>query len=90
MTLTLTEDVQWSRRTFDSLRSDGGIWGYPNAGLVYQRRGEELVLTARMPFQRGMASFTTPAEWAEVQEREHQLVVEHFALAGITVREEER
>jgi hypothetical protein len=72
---------------------DGGVWGVPRSGLMFQRRGDTLVNTMRMPFMPEMADPSkncphTAAELEALQEQDFQQHVEHFAAAGITVTKE--
>jgi hypothetical protein len=75
--------VEWSRRQFAMLR-DGGVWGVPRSGLVFQRRGDELVLVNRMPHTQEMP--VTPEQLAETQRSDIAVITAHFGAAGITVR----
>lgn len=74
--------VQWSENMFRSL-ADGGTWGIPRSGLMFQRRGEELLLTDRMPWEAGM--MYSAAELARFQADDFEGVREHMGAAGITV-----
>jgi len=75
--------VEWSRRQFAMLR-DGGVWGVPRSGLVFQRRGDELVLIDRMPHTEEMP--VTSEQLAEQQHRDIAVITAHFGAAGVTVR----
>jgi hypothetical protein len=73
--------------------AQGGVWGVPRSGLIFQRRGDTLVNTMRMPFMPEMADPSkdcphTAAELEVYQEEEFQDTVEHFKAAGITVTKE--
>jgi hypothetical protein len=84
--------VAWCRRQF-AILAEGGIWGVPRNGLMFQRRGNKLVNFDRMPFDPQMAKLAadgcdlphTAAELEAYQEQEFLDTVEHFAAAGITV-----
>jgi len=76
--------VEWSRRQF-AMMKDGGIWGIPRSGIIFQRQGEELVLTSRMPHIEELS--ITPEQLAEQQQADLNVVKAHFEAAGITVRD---
>jgi hypothetical protein len=63
--------VEWSRLLFASLK-EGAVWGVPRSLLIFQRRGETLVLL-------------DPRELTEDQQFEYDGIVEHFGAAGVTV-----
>src|SRR5262245_28226016 len=46
-------EVAWSRDMFDRL-NEGAIWTVPRCGLVFQRRGETLVLVARESWEEAL------------------------------------
>jgi hypothetical protein len=77
--------VAWSRRQFDIL-AEGAIWGVPRSGMIFQRRGDTLVLIECMPHMNGMP--LTPAQLAEQQQNEFEAIAEHFEAAGIAVTKE--
>jgi hypothetical protein len=77
------EHVEWSRRQFAMLR-DGGVWGVPRSGLIFQRRGDELVLINRMPYTEELP--VTPEQLAEQQRSDITVITAHFGAAGIVVR----
>lgn len=74
--------VDWCRNLFDRL-AQGGVWGIPRSGLIFEKRGHDLVLTSQMPHIKEMP--ITPEQLAEQQESEYENVKRHFGLAGITV-----
>ena len=78
------EHIEWSRRQF-AMMKDGGVWGIPRSGVVFQRRGEELVLIDRMPHMEEMP--VTPAQLDRHQQDDFDVVKAHFEAAGITVRD---
>ena len=78
----IEQHVRWCRHLFDSL-AEGGVWGVPRSGLVFTRRGGELVLTEQMPWTAEMP--ITEAELAEQQADEFDSVKAHFGAAGIAV-----
>jgi hypothetical protein len=64
-------DILWCRSHF-ALLEDGGRWGIPRSGIIFQRRGETLVLVA-------------PDILSSDQLGEYEDVKQHFEAAGITV-----
>jgi len=77
------EHIEWSRRQFAMLK-DGGVWGIPRSGIVFQRQGDELVLIDRMPHTQEMP--VTARELDEQQQADWSVVKAHFEAAGITVK----
>ena len=75
--------VEWSRRHFATMK-DGGVWGVPRSGLIFQRRDGELVLIDRMPHTEEMP--VTPEQLAEQQRSDIAVITAHFGAAGIVVR----
>jgi hypothetical protein len=75
----------WCRRLMGSLM-DGGVWGVPRSGLVFTKRGNALVLTARMPHVAEMP--ITAAQLAEQQQGDYEENKQHFEAAGFEVRDE--
>ena len=75
--------VEWSRRHFATMK-DGGVWGVPRSGLIFQRQGGELVLIDRMPHTEEMP--VTPEQLAEQQRSDIAVITAHFGAAGIVVR----
>ena len=80
----LNEDhVEWCRRQFNIL-TDGGAWGIPRSGLIFERHGgNRLVLVARMPHDPAMP--ITADELREQQDSDIEGTVLHFGAAGIEV-----
>jgi hypothetical protein len=77
------EHIEWSRRHFATMR-DGGVWAVPRSGMIYTKRGNELVLTARMPHDPAMPC--SAAELDRSQRDDFESIKKHFAAAGITVK----
>jgi hypothetical protein len=77
--------VAWSANIFRTIR-DGGVWGIPRSGLLFQKRGNALALTARMPHDPAMP--ITSAQLREQQDSDYEGTVLHFGAAGITVTDE--
>lgn len=94
---TVDADIAWSRSHFNHMREDGGIWAVPRSGLVFTRRGDELVLTARMPWtpeleaaaRAGQDVPKSAAELASYQDMEYETIRDRFERAGIKVRKGE-
>ena len=76
-------DIAWSRQTF-RLMAEGGTWGVPNSGLIFQKQGGELVLISKLSYQGERP--VTPDEVEEEQEKSYELIRRMFGEAGITVR----
>ena len=76
------EMVEWSRRHFATM-ADGGTWAVPRSGMIFQKRNNSLVLTARMPHDPNMP--ITAEELDAQQKREYANIKRHFEAAGITV-----
>lgn len=76
--------IEWSRHQFAMLK-DGGVWGIPRSGIVFQRQGEELVLILRMPHIEEMP--VTPAQLDRTQQDDFDVVKAHFEAAGVQVRD---
>ena len=74
--------VEWSRNQFRTI-TDGGAWGIPRSGLIFTKRGNTLVLTARMPHDPAMP--ITAEQLREQQDSDIQGTVLHFGAAGIEV-----
>lgn len=74
--------VQWSRNLFNSL-AEGGAWGVPRSGLIFNKRGEELHLVARMPHDPAMPC--TREQLEEQQDADFNGVKDNFGAAGVTV-----
>jgi len=75
--------IEWSRRQF-AMMKDGGVWGIPRSGVVFQRQGDELVLILQMPHTEEMP--VTPEQLDQQQQADFDVVKKHFEAAGIVVR----
>jgi hypothetical protein len=62
---------------------DGGTWGVPASGLLFQKSGATLILIGRMPHDPKMP--LTAAQLYAEQESIYQATVAHFKAAGVTV-----
>jgi len=80
------EHIEWSRRHFATMK-DGGVWGVPRSGLVFQRQGAALVLIEQMPWIEDMP--LTKAQLAEQQQGDFDVIQKYFGAAGITVLRQE-
>lgn len=68
----------WCRDAFDRL-NDGGVWIYPDAGLIFQRKGDDtLMLIERAPHGGHVPTM-------KMQDDEFDSVRRHFKAAGIKV-----
>lgn len=76
--------VEWCRKMFAKMR-DKAIWGIPRNGLLFERQGNELVLIGRQPYHPGMGG--SERRWLQYQESQLEETREHFAAAGVTVRD---
>ncbi len=87
-------DRAWCLSTFAMIR-DGGVWGVPRSGLIFTRRGSELVLTDRMPWSEEIAVAASEGRDVPVdaealrayQDADYALIARKFEAAGIPVRE---
>jgi len=77
------EDIAWSKAHFE-IMADGGTWGIPRSGLIFQRRGQTLVLMATLPHDPGMPIDT--AELKRQQDADFEIIKKHFGAAGIEVK----
>lgn len=85
-------DTAWCRMMFGNL-AENGIWGVPRSGLIFQRRGDKLVLTDKMPyteeiteaFEKGADVPPNAKVLEDYQNRDYELIRQKFAEAGITV-----
>jgi hypothetical protein len=77
------QDIEWSANQF-RLLNEGGVWGVPRSGLLWQRRGDELVLINRMPWMEEMP--ITPEQLKEQQDADVKIIAEHMRAAGVQVR----
>jgi hypothetical protein len=84
MTTLNPEHVEWCRRHFATIK-DGGTWALPGLGLIFIKRGNAFVLTARMPHVEGMP--ITAAQLEQRQQDLYEQTVEHFRAAGVEVQD---
>jgi len=77
----------WGQNLWSSLE-DGGVWGIPRCGLIYQKDEPEkrLVLIARMPWFDELS--VTEAELRERQKHDHEGVTKMMYAIGIEVVED--
>ena len=76
----------WGRELWASL-ADGGVWGVPRCGLIYQKDEPEkrLVLVQRMPWFAELS--VTAEELRERQDYDHQRITQMMYAVGIEVIE---
>ena len=81
-----SDDVSgWCRNLWRTLR-DGGSWAIPRSGLIFQKRGDQFVLIAAMPYDEKMAEIgVTPERLKQQQDADFRLTKEHFARVGVEV-----
>lgn len=77
-----TEHVNWCRRQFNLL-NDGGMWGVPRSGLLFQKTSTALILIDRMPYTEEMP--ITEQELLDYQQQDFELIQHMFGLAGIEI-----
>lgn len=77
--------ADWCARMFAALK-DGGVWGIPRTGLVFERRGSSLILIDVMSYEPGMLS--TADELALAQAEEYNQIKGYLEEVGITVGRE--
>ena len=70
------EHDEWSRNLFRMLK-DGGRWGVPRSGLIYEKQGDTFALVER-----------TPGHDPRYQQEDHLLIASKFIHAGIPVRDD--
>jgi hypothetical protein len=78
------EHIEWSHNQFQILKKDGGRWGVPRSGLIWERRGNTLVLVNRMPWMKDMP--ITAEQLREQQDGDIKVISEHMRAAGVKVR----
>jgi hypothetical protein len=77
------KNVIWSKNHF-RIMANGGTWGVPRSGLLWQKHGDELVLLARMPWVREMP--ITAEQLQQQQDADIESISEHMRAAGVKVR----
>jgi hypothetical protein len=80
----------WCQNLFATL-SEGGVWGVPRSGLVFQKQGEKLVLVQRLPLEIAEPSMigADRETLLKFQDEDFEVIREVFAVAGITVERSE-
>lgn len=74
--------VLWSKAMFAQL-AEGGVWGVPRSGLLFQKRDDKLVLIDAMPHMEGMP--ISDEELREQQKSDFENIRDVFKQAGIEV-----
>ena len=91
--MSAESDRLWCRSLMASV-AEGGVWAVPRSGLVFSKRGDELVLISRMPWMLEMEfaalnGLDVPASAEELrayQDEDYVSIRDKFADAGIVVR----
>lgn len=86
--------VQWHKNLHATL-TDGAMWAVPCLAVIFQKRGDKMVVFDRMPYLPEMSQgFTegedvpaSPSELYEFQQRGIDKITEHFNAAGIEVED---
>jgi len=80
------EHIMWSQDQFNIIK-DGGYWGVPRSGLMFQKRGyNKLVLVETMPWDKTLP--ISARQLLHQQTDEYKNIKEHFSMAGIIVSSE--
>lgn len=85
--MTLSPQAVWAKNMFELL-AEWGTWGIPRSGLIFQKRGEQLVLVNRMPWMPEMGDEITEHELRLQQDREFDENRKWFGEAGIPIIDE--
>lgn len=72
----------WARMMWNAL-TDRGYWGVPRSGLVFQKRGEVLALTDRMPHVEDMPA--SPRQIRTLQDDDFDGIRQLFGDIGVEV-----
>lgn len=86
-------DIAWSRNQFQLLNPNGGVWMVQQSGLMFTRRGNELHLTARMPWSEDIACAYAAGsdvpmnaeQLLKYQQKDFDVIASHFKSAGVEV-----
>lgn len=89
-TLASPADLAWCQQRFAQMR-EGGVWAVPRSGLIFERRGDALVLTGRMPwtlemaavFEQGADVPSSAGALRAYQDADYDLIRGRFEAAGI-------
>ncbi|HEY2243418.1 MAG TPA: hypothetical protein VGH47_04240 [Xanthobacteraceae bacterium] len=73
--------TRWGLNLFSRLRN-GGVWGIPRSGVVFQKQKDDLVWVGSVPPN---GSLALPVDAYVVQESEFLTAREKFAEVGILV-----
>ena len=92
-----TAFIAWCEGMFASL-VEGGVWGVPRSGLVFQKRAGGLALIQRMPYLPELGVAAAAGEDVPVsadallayQDQDFAAIREHFRAAGVEVTDETR
>lgn len=91
--MSLATDLAWCRAHY-AMMNEGGVWGVPRSGLIFQKNDGALVLVNRMPWTDELAQAAadgldvpaTAEELRAYQDSDYELIRGRFEAAGITVR----
>jgi hypothetical protein len=78
----VSETEEWARSVWRML-VEGGTWGVPRTGLMFQKRDDKLCLVGRMPHEPALP--ITAEELRERQDFDIDGVTRMFAQIGIEV-----
>jgi hypothetical protein len=84
---------EWTKHFF-WLLGNGGVWGVPGSGLIFQRDGDSLALVHRATFEEFSDQHTqvkvklpnTNQQLQSWQERDLSAIKKRFSAAGIKVK----
>jgi hypothetical protein len=79
------ESKRWSQNHFATM-IEGGSWGVPRSGLIFQKRGNKLICILRMPHDPKMP--LTAEQLKEQQDTELRGIRKSFEAIGVTVVDE--
>ena len=66
------------------MMKEGAVWAIPRSGLIFQRKGNALVLISEMPHMPEMP--ISPQQLREQQAGDIPTVHEYFQPAGVAIR----
>ena len=79
------EWAEWCQATFNMI-AEGGTWGVPRSGLLFERRGTKLVLVNVMPLDE--IPEDERESLAAYQREDYRIIKEQFEFVGIPVESE--
>jgi hypothetical protein len=81
--MTREQNIEWSRRHF-AMMKDGGTWAVPRSGMIFQKKGNALILISEMPHMPEMP--ITAEQLREQQDGDFRVIKEYFEAAGVAIR----